>query len=104
MKNPKIDIPSAAKPALGLSFPAATVGGQVAEYEISAVGNGGARYDTRICAVGGLYPRAHKNFARAVSATIPLDVIPEGASKVCVTPLDSFGQAGRALVAALDKA
>ena len=104
LKNPKIDIPSVAKPALGLSFPAATVGGQVAEYEISAVGNGGARYDTRICAVGGLYPRAHKNFARAVSATIPLDVIPEGASTVCVTPLDSFGQAGRALVAALDKA
>ena len=74
---------------------------KVAEYEITAVGNGGARYDTRICAVGGLYPRAHKNFAMAVSATIPLDAIPEGASTVSVTPLDSFGQAGRALAASL---
>ena len=101
LKDPRIDVPSVSKPALGLAFPSATVGGHVAEYEISAVGGGGVRYDTRICAVGGLYPRSHENFAKAVGATIPLDAIPEGASTVCVTPLDSFGQAGRAIVASL---
>ena len=87
------------KPALKLSFPAATVGGQVAEYEISAVGNGGEKYATRICAVGGFYPRAHKNFAQGVTATIPADALPAGAETLSVAPLDSYGTRGRALSA-----
>ena len=94
-------VPSEKKAALRLSFPAATVGGQVAEYEISAVGPGGERYDTRICAVGGLYPRRHKNFAQAVTATIPADALPVGAETLCVVPLDSYGTRGRALSAKL---
>jgi len=94
-------VPPVKKPALKLAFPAATVGGQVAEYEISAVGTGGSRYDTRICAIGGFYPRKHANFAKGVEATIPLDVLPEGASRICVTPLDSFGTPGRPLAASI---
>ncbi len=92
-------VPSEEKHALKLAFPAATVGGQVAEYEISAVGADGSRYDTRICAIGGLYPRKHGRFAKGVEATIPLGALPEGASSVCVTPLDSFGTPGRPLAA-----
>ncbi len=99
LKNSKINIPSAAKPALSLVFPAATVGGQVAEYEISAVGGGGARYDTRICSIGGLYPRAHGNFGKAVTARIRVDALPSGAEKIAVAPLDSFGNRGRSLSA-----
>ena len=38
-------------------------------------------------------------FAKSVEATIPLGVLPEGASSVCVTPLDSFGTPGRPLAA-----
>ena len=101
LKNSKINIPSATKPALSLAFPAATVGGQVAEYEISAVGGGGARYDTRICAIGGLYPRAHGNFGKAVTARIRVDALPSGAEKIAVAPLDSFGNRGRSLSATI---
>ena len=85
------------KPAVKLGFPAAVLGGQVAEYEISAVGTDGARYDTRICAVGGLYPRGHKKFAKDVAATIPADVLPAGTNAISVTPIDSFGNKGRSL-------
>ena len=95
------NVPVETKAALKLAFPAATVGGQVAEYEISAVGTGGERYDTRICAVGGLYPRRHKNFAQTVTATIPADALPVGAETLSVVPLDSFGTRGRALSARL---
>lgn len=94
-------VPAEEKPALRLSFPAATVGGQVAEYEISAVGKGDKKYDTRICAVGGLYPRKHESFAKDVEATIPVDALPEDAVECRVTPLDSFGTPGRALSAAI---
>ena len=45
------NVPPEKNPAMKLAFPAATVGGQVAECEISAVGAGGSRYDTRICAI-----------------------------------------------------
>ena len=93
------NVPPETKAALRLAFPAATVGGQVAEYEISAVGRDGAKYDTRICAVGGLYPRSHKNFAQDVTATIPADALPAGAEALSVVPLDSFGTRGRALTA-----
>ena len=98
-KGGEQNVPPKKKPALKLAFPAATVGGQVAEYEISAVGTGGSRYDTRICAVGGCYPRNHDKFAKGVEATIPLDSLPKGASSVSVTPLDSFGTPGRPLAA-----
>lgn len=53
----------------------------------------------RICAVNGLYPRRHANFAKAVTATIPADALPVGAETVRVTPLDSYGNCGRALEA-----
>ena len=95
------EIPSAELPALKLSFPAATEGGVVAEYEIAASNAAGERRDTRICAVGGLYPRRHGMFARPVSATVPLAALPAGALSVEVTPLDSFGNRGRPLVAAV---
>jgi len=87
LKNSKINIPSATKPALSLVFPAAMVGGQVAEYEITAVGGGGARYDTRICAIGGLYPRAHGNFGKAVASMVRVDALPSGAEKIAFAHL-----------------
>ena len=95
------EIPSVEQPALKLAFPAATEGGVVVEYEIAASNAAGERWDTRICAVGGLYPRRHEMFARPVSATVPLAALPAGASSVEVTPLDSFGNRGRPLVAAV---
>ena len=93
------EIPSVERPALRLSFPAATEGGVVVEYEIAASNAAGERRETRICAVGGLYPRRHGMFARPVSATVPLAALPAGALSVEVTPLDSFGNRGRPLVA-----
>ena len=53
----------------------------------------------RLCAVSGLYPRRHANFAKAVTATIPSDALPVGAETIRVTPLDSYGNRGRALEA-----
>ena len=82
-----------------MEFPAATVGGIVAEYEISAGNAAGARYETRICAVGGLYPRAHENFGKVVTVMIRADALPSGAEKIAVAPLDSFGNRGRSLSA-----
>ena len=101
MKRADAVVPPEDIPALRLSFPAATAGGCVAEYEVSALGADGAKYDTRVCAVGGLYPRRHANFARGVVATIRADALPPGASEIKVAPLDSFGRAGRALSASL---
>lgn len=90
--------------ALVLEFPAATVGGIVAEYEISAGNAAGARYETRICAVGGLYPRTHGNFGKAVTAMIRTDALPSCAEKIVVTPLDSFGNRGSSISAAIPSA
>ena len=84
-----------------MEFPAATVGGIVAEYEISAGNAAGARYETRICAVGGLYPRTHGNFGKAVTAMIRADALPSDAEKMAVAPLDSFGNRGRSISAAI---
>ena len=93
------DVAPQEKDALRLDFPAATVGGQVSEYEICAANAGGSVRAVRICAVNGLYPRRHANFAKAVTATIPADALPVGAETVRVTPLDSYGNCGRALEA-----
>ena len=60
---------------------------------------GGTPYSTRICATGGFYPRAHPKFAEPVKASIPFDDLPLGAKTICVTPLDSFGNGGAAIVA-----
>ena len=87
--------------ALALEFPAATVGGIVAEYEIYAESAAGARYEARIGAVGGLYPKAHGNFGKTVTATIRADALPDGADKIAVAPLDSFGNRGRSIAAAI---
>ena len=89
-------------PALRLEFPAAIAGGRVAEYEISSENAAGGRFSTRICAVGGLYPRRHANFAKDVVAAVPASALPAGAGQVRVTPLDSFGNRGRSIVAVLD--
>ncbi len=101
MDKKGVKIPRQKTQALRLSFPAATVGGQVAEYEVTAVGTGGRKYDTRICAVGGLYPRRHANFAKDVVATLRLDTLPAGVGEISVVPLDSFGNAGKAISAAM---
>ena len=101
IKRPTVTVPQEKKPALRLEFPAATSGGQVAEYEIAASNAAGKRYSTRICAVGGLYPRKHPKFARLEFAVIPASAIPEGAASIAVTPLDSFGNRGRSLSASL---
>ena len=61
----------------------------------------GARYDTRICAIGGLYPRAHRNFGKAETAMVRVDALPSGAEKIAVAPLDSFGNKGRSLSATI---
>lgn len=86
---------------LSLSFPAATAGGTVAEYGISAENAVGERYETRICAVGGLYPKPHEMFGKNVVATIRVDALPDGAERVVVTPFDSFGNKGRAISTAI---
>ena len=97
LKRDACVVPSRTKPAVKLDFPAATEGGQVAEYEISASNAGGTTRSTRICAIGGFYPRRHRLFAKDVTATIPEDKLPAGAVTVRVTPLDSYGNRGRAL-------
>ena len=93
------DVAPQEKDAIRLDFPAATVGGQVAEYEICAANAGGSVRAVRICAINGLYPRRHAKFAKAVTATIPADALPVGVEVVRVTPLDSYGNRGRALEA-----
>jgi len=93
------DVEPQNKAAIRLDFPAATVGGQVAEYEICATNVGGSVRAVRICAINGLYPRRHAKFAKAVTATIPADALPVGVETVRVTPLDSYGNRGRALEA-----
>ena len=101
MKSGDINIPPESVLALKLEFSAATVGGCVAEYEIACGGAGGERYVTKICAVGGFYPRRHENFAKGVDAAIPASALPAGAVEVQVTPLDSYGHRGRPLAAAI---
>ena len=96
-----LEVASSEQPALKLKFPAATEGGCVAEYEISAASASGDRWTTRVCAISGLYPRSHANFSKGVVATVPFADIPAGAKSVCVTPLDSFGNRGRPLTASL---
>ena len=88
-----------AKAALRLSFPAATAGGRVAEYEIRAENAGGTARTVRVCAVGGLYPERHPEFAKPVAATVALDALPVGATALKVTPLDAFGNRGSPLCA-----
>lgn len=100
----KNKVASQEKPALKFTFPAATVGGKVTRYRIASGNAGGTSRAKYICAVGGLYPRGHANYAKGVEATIPLDAFPKGSSKFCVTPIDSFGTAGRPLVATLPDA
>ncbi len=101
LKRPSLTVPPETKPAIRLEFPSATVGGNVAEYEIAASNAAGRRYSTRICAVGGFYPRKHRKFARTEFAVIPASAIPEGATAITVTPLDSYGNRGRPLSAPL---
>ena len=100
-KRSAVVVPQENKPAIRLEFPSATVGGQVAEYEISAENAAGKRYSTRICAVNGLYPRRHAKFAKPAYATIPAAAIPEGAATIRVTPLDSYGNRGKSIEASL---
>ena len=88
--------------AVLLSFPAATQGGRVAEYEIFAENAGGTTYSTRICAVGGLYPQEHPKFAEPVEASIPFSALPIGATSVRVTPLNAFGRGGAPLLADIE--
>ena len=99
LKRDDSEIASQEKDAVRLDFPAATVGGQVAEYEICAENAGGSVCTVRICAINGLYPRRHANFAAAVTATVPVDSLPVGAETVRVTPLDCWGNRGKALEA-----
>ena len=99
LKRASGDIEPQEKAAIRLTFPAATVGGQVAEYEICAANAGGSVRAVRICAVNGLYPRRHAEFAKAVTATVSADALPAGIETVRVTPLDSYGNRGRALEA-----
>lgn len=90
--------------AWGKDDGAATLGGTIAEYEISAEGLDGAHFETRTCAIGGLYPRSSPKFGKPESAVIALDRLPVGAKTVRVTPLDSFGNRGRPLESAIDLA
>ena len=99
-----VKVPQEKVAALKLEFPAATIGGQVAEYEIAAEGADGGKGFVRICAIGGLYPRKHGKFAKGVSAVVPLSSLPQGAATVTVTPLDSYGNRGRSLSAAIPDA
>ena len=69
------------------------------QYEICAANAGGSVRAVRICALNGLYPRRHANFAKAVTATVSADALPAGIETVRVTPLDSYGNRGRALEA-----
>ena len=99
-----IEVPRVALPVLNLEFPAATEGGRVAEYEISSRNALGDSYDTRICAIGGLFPKGHAAAAKGVSVPVALSSLPAGADSVSVTPLDSYGVRGRPLVAAIPPA
>ena len=97
----EIHIPPETRPSLRLDFPAATLGGHLIEYEISAECATGVYFTTRICAIGGLYPPEHPRFTGPERAIIPLDRFPARAKAVAVTPLDSFGRRGQPLVAAM---
>ena len=89
------------KTALRLDFPAATEGGHVIDYEIAVEGGEGKRFEERICAIGGLYPPGHPNFAQPERAIISLDRLPDDVTTALVTPLDSFGNRGRPLSVAI---
>jgi predicted phosphodiesterase len=97
LKRDDIGIEPEEKTAIKFEFPPADVGGRVAEYEISAVNAGGTEARVRICATGAFYPRKHGKFSKKVVATIFADRFPVGAESFCVTPLDSYGKAGRAI-------
>ena len=58
-------------------------------------------HEERIRAVGGLSPPGHPNSALPERAIISLDRLPAGATTAQVTPLDSFGNRGRPLSAAI---
>ena len=97
LKRNDIEIAPELKPAIRFEFPPANAAGRVAEYEISAVNAGGTEVRVRICATGGFYPQKHGNFSKKVVATIFADRFPVGAASFRVTPLDSFGNAGKAI-------
>ena len=96
-----IEIPVEVKPSLRLDFPAAAIDGPVIEYEIAAEGADGTHFATRICAIGALYPRKHRKFRQPEFAIIAFDRFPADAKTVRVTPLDSFGNRGRPIEAAI---
>ena len=95
LKRDDVSIAPERKTAIRFEFPPANAGGRVAEYEISAENAGGTVARVRICATGGFYPRKHGNFSKKVVSTIFADRFPVGAKSFRVTPLDSFGNAGR---------
>ena len=68
---------------------------------ISSANAARERYQTRICAIGGLYPREHEMFGKTVTATIRADALPSEDEKIVVTPFDSFGNRGRSLASSL---
>jgi hypothetical protein len=97
LKRDDVSIEPEEKTAIRFEFPPADAGGRVAEYEISAVNAGGTEARVRICATGAFYPRKHGKFSKKVVATIFTDRFPVGAESFRVTPLDSYGKAGRAI-------
>ena len=97
VKRNDINIEPEEKAAVRFEFPPANAGGRVAEYEIFAANSGGAEVRVRICATGGLYPQKHAKFFKKVVATIFADRFPVGAESFQVAPIDSFGNAGKAL-------
>jgi predicted phosphodiesterase len=101
LKRNEINIEPEEKAAIRFEFPPANVGGRVAEYEISAANSGGSEVRVRICATGGLYPKNHTKFSKNVVATVFADRFPVGTETFLVTPLDSFGNAGKALSCSL---
>jgi hypothetical protein len=85
------------KTAIRFEFSPANAAGRVAEYEISAQNSGGTEARVRLCAAGGFYPKKHAKFSKRVVATVFADRFPVGADTFRVTPLDSFGNAGKAI-------
>jgi hypothetical protein len=97
LKREDLIVPKEEKAAIRFEFPPANAAGRVAEYEISAENAGGTEERVRLCAAGGFYPENHEKFSKNVVATVFVDRFPEGAETFRVTPLDSFGNAGKAL-------
>lgn len=95
LKREDLVIAQEEKTAIRFEFPPANAAGRVAEYEISAQNSGGTEARVRLCAAGGFYPKKHAKFSKRVVATVFADRFPVGADTFRVTPLDSFGNAGR---------